>query len=121
MNAEGVKTQKTKTDVVQGDVLNVFQQLGNGAVLFEFTAGLQEVVQAVRNYPQRSGSVTLKVVVAPMAKGGADRVTVDGAVTVKAPRKPSETKVFFTTKEGTLVRDDPRHMEFNGPGFDRPE
>ncbi len=110
MNAE-------KADVVRGDVLDLLKQLGNGKVLFDLNEGVQQVVGAVRDYPQQCGSITLKIVVSPMTKGEDGRVFVDGIVSVKAPKKPAEKKVFFTTRENTLVRDDPRQKQFEGDGF----
>lgn len=104
-------------DVVRGDVLGLLKELGNGKVLFDLDHGVQQVVEAVRDYPQAQGSITLKIVVTPMKKGDEGRVFVDGSVTVKAPRKPAETKVFFTTRENTLTRDDPRQREFEGVDF----
>lgn len=111
--------ETVKADVVNGDVVEVLRTLGNGRVLYDLAAGLEEVVNGLREYPQKTGSVTLKIVVSPMSRGDERRVTVDGTVTVKAPKKPAESKIFFTTKEGTLVRDDPQHMEFKGEGFER--
>ncbi len=104
-------------DVVRGDVLEFLKQLGNGRTLFDLTEGLQKVVEGVREYPQQQGSITLKIVVSPMKKGDGGKVLADGTVTVKAPHKPAESKVFFTTGTNLLVRDDPRQMGFEGEGF----
>jgi hypothetical protein len=113
----GTVTGRPAADVVQGDVLEFLKQLGNGRILFDLTHGLQQVVEGVREYPQQQGSITLKIVVSPMKKGESERVLADGNVTVKAPRKPAETKVFFTTKTNVLVREDPRQMGFEGEDF----
>ena len=87
------------------------RQIGNGRILYDLTEGLETVVAGVREYPQQQGSVTLKIVVSPMKKGESDRVLVDGKVTLKAPKKPAETKVFFTTAQNMMVRNDPRQMQ----------
>lgn len=110
MNAE-------KADVVRGNVLELLQQLGNGKVLFDLNHAVQQVVEGVRDYPQQQGSITLKIVVSPFTKGEEGRVLVDGMVTMKAPKKPAEKKVFFTTTQNTLVREDPRQKMFEGEGF----
>lgn len=106
-----------KADVVRTDSLALVQQLGDGRVKFDLDSAIEEVVRAVRDYPQKSGSITLKIVVTPMGKGDGDRCVVSGCVTHKAPQKPAKDKVYFTTQANTLVRDDPRQQEFPGEEY----
>jgi hypothetical protein len=102
---------KDTADVVRGDVLEFLKEIGNGRIVYDLTEALETVVAGVRDYPQQQGSVTLKIVVSPMKKGECDRVLVDGKVSLKAPKRPAETKVFFTTSTNLMVRDDPRQMQ----------
>ena len=70
----------------------IVQELRGGALLEDLTLELNALVTAVRE-TKRKGSLTLKIHVAPIKDGDADRVTVVDDLAVKLPRPPHLAEV----------------------------
>jgi hypothetical protein len=92
---------------------NVFlADLNDGATLAGLTADLQELLQAVRNHG-RSGSMTLKLKVAPATKGGqeVDKITITAERKLELPKPDQPQDFFWLTADAQPSRKHPRQQE----------
>jgi len=78
-------------------------EIEGGRLLREATAQVRELVLAVME-TRKSGSMTLKFKFTATGKGA---VEIDAKLDAKVPEHDRTTTTFFTTPEGTLLRDDP--------------
>jgi len=74
----------------------------------ELGEGLAEIVAAVLEH-QKTGTLEIKIKVAPSDIGGA--VVVTDEVKVKAPQADPDPSLFFSDRTGNLSRRDPRQAE----------
>lgn len=77
----------------------------------ELSEVLKDVVKAVQ-LTHKPGSVTLTINVKPM-KETHDALVVTDKVIAKIPTADRKASVFFPTKDGNLVRDDPNQLSFS--------
>ena len=92
---------------------NVFlADLNDGTTLAGLTADLQELLQAVRDQG-RSGSMTLKLKVAPATKGGqeVDKITITAERKLELPKPDQPQDFFWLTSDGQPSRKHPRQQE----------
>lgn len=98
---------------------DVIRDLAGGMVYENLTTQLGEVVSAVIE-TGKVGEISLKLSVKPNSEGS---VLVTAAVKQKLPEPALGSTLFFATTTGSLVRNDPRHMDMNlreVPAQDRP-
>lgn len=86
---------------------DILRELSHGQTVSNLTAGLTEVVQAVRE-TGKIGKITLTVTV---EKNGENSVFLLGSVKTNAPTLPQSKTAFFATGSGSLDRDDPDRAE----------
>ena len=84
-------------------------QINNGATVAELSNALERVVAAVRA-AGKSGSVTLKLKVAPAGKGNTDVLMIESQVKTKLPEADRGMTVFYATEDNRLVRNDPKQQ-----------
>ena len=85
---------------------DVLGELGRGSTAEELTSRLSEVVQAVRE-TQKVGGLTLDLKVKP----NGDTVIITDSIKSKVPEGTRADTLFFTTSDGSLVRNDPAQTE----------
>lgn len=78
---------------------------------------LADLVKAVQEH-EREGVLTVVLTVKPRGKDSG-QVEVSAKITSKAPVPDIAPSMFFTTKDGGLVRENPRQKKF--PFADAPE
>lgn len=83
--------------------------LNDGQTLAGLTADLAELLQTVKS-TGRSGSVTLKLKVAPASKGGqeVDKVTVTAERKLELPKPEAPSDFFWLTDDAEVSRQHPR-------------
>lgn len=86
--------------------------LNDGATQAGLTADFYELLQAVRNHG-RSGSMTLKVKVAPATKGGqeVDKITITAERKLELPKPEHPQDFFWLTADAQPSRKHPRQQE----------
>ena len=99
----------TTPDTVKTDIHQFLHDLAGGSVAHDMATELEKVVKAVTE-TAKSGKLTLTIHIGPL-KGQVRQLAVEGVVKSTIPR-PSETSVFFPTKENTLTRKNPDQIEF---------
>lgn len=77
-------------------------ELENGALLRELTEEVHNIVHAV-NETRKAGSLTVKFKFTPTGRS----VVVLADYDAKVPQHDRPVTSFFTTRDGTLLRDDP--------------
>jgi hypothetical protein len=86
----------------------ILQDLRDGRPHSEMTAGMEELLAAVRT-TGKGGTITLEIKVKPGSRGGdVDKVTITDKVTVKAPKPERGDDYFFVTEDNNLSRKHPR-------------
>ena len=92
---------------------NVFlADLNDGSTLAGLTGDLTELVQAVQAHG-KSGSMTLKIKVAPATKGGqeVDKITITAERKLELPKPEHAQDFFWLTADGQPTRKHPRQQE----------
>lgn len=86
--------------------------LNDGTTLAGLTGDFQELLQAVRDHG-RSGSMTLKLKVAPATKGGqeVDKITITAERKLELPKPDQPQDFFWLTAEAQPSRKHPRQQE----------
>ena len=105
-----MSTNKPDTLPTGSDALAVISQLRRGQTAADLAEGLAELVAAVRATGKK-GSLTLKLTLAPHAKGDDVILTLSDDVTLKVPRAERGSSIFYATDSNGLVRNDPRQGE----------
>lgn len=85
--------------------------LNDGQTLAGLTADLAELFQAVKSNA-RSGSLTLKVKIAPASKGGheVDKITITADRKLELPKPESPSDFFWLTDDAEPTRQHPRQQ-----------
>lgn len=89
---------------------NIFlTDLNDGQTLAGLTADLAELLQSVKS-TGRSGSITLRVKVAPATRGGqeVDKVTVTAERKLELPKPEAPSDFFWLTDDAEVSRQHPR-------------
>lgn len=82
--------------------------LNDGQTHAGLTGDLQELLQAVRAHG-RSGSMTLRIKIAPANKSGdVDKITITAERKVELPKPEAPSDFFWLTDEGEPTRQHPR-------------
>ncbi len=92
---------------------NVFlADLNDGSTLAGLTGDLQDLLQAVRDHG-RSGSMTLKIKIAPATKGGqeVDKITITAERKLELPKPEQPQDFFWLTADAQPSRKHPRQQE----------
>lgn len=98
------------------DVLN---DVARGQLVAALTEEYGELVDAIRNTGGK-GEITIKLKISPN-KGDTDVLIVDAERSIKAPRTPLRSSMFFPGEDGSLLRDDPRQrVMFSEAGANDP-
>lgn len=86
--------------------------LNDGSTHAGLTADFYELLQAVRNHG-RSGSMTLKIKVAPATKGGqeVDKITITAERKLELPKPEHPQDFFWLTADAQPSRKHPRQQE----------
>lgn len=83
--------------------------LNDGQTQAGLTGDLSELLQAVQN-TGRSGSITLKIKVAPASKGGStvDKITITADRKLELPKPEQPSDFFWLTDDAQPTRQHPR-------------
>lgn len=95
--------------IIENSFTTVLTNQRKGALLTDLSRALQEATQSVREH-KKQAVITLKITIAP-ANGDASVVQVCDDITVKVPKKESQSTIFYPTDENTLSRKDPNQQE----------
>ena len=95
------------------DVLDLLVGLRQGAALEEYAESVSELLEAVRK-TGKGGSIQFTLKVAPISAADSVTLTIDDALTLKAPKLPAGSTVMYRTEDGRLSRRDPRQPELPG-------
>jgi hypothetical protein len=85
----------------------IFQEHRNGSVHDDASKLLAEVVQACVETGKK-GQLSIKVTISP--KADSDYLEVAFDVEPKTPRHGAKPSIFYATKGGSLLRENPRQM-----------
>lgn len=87
-------------------------ELNDGSTLAGLTGDFKELLQAVRDHG-RSGSMTLKLKVAPATKGGqeVDKITITAERKLELPKPDQPSDFFWLTADAQPSRKHPRQQE----------
>lgn len=88
--------------LVDGSFMRTLQSYRKGEILSELSAALRRVTEAVSN-TKKPGSITLTVKITPAGEVYAFMPEV----TVKLPREPKLSAMFYLDYQFNLVREDP--------------
>lgn len=91
------------------DFIKVLVELRNGAVAIEGSEKLTEVMKAVMDTGKK-GKLSLSIDITPSKwtmSGGVKEVEVLAKYVIVEPAHDPAKTTFFTTKEGSLTREDP--------------
>lgn len=86
------------------------QEQRKGAAHLELSEAMNELVAAVIEHG-KGGDLTLKISVAPAAKGAGNIVKVTDKVTLKAPEADRAGAIFFADRNANLSRSNPDQPE----------
>ena len=117
---EGVNGAKAVADVVRVDVVATLREVRKGMLLHELSTAIESLTQAVREH-KKKGSIVVKLEMGPVNPGEGSLVQIQDDVTVKLPRASRSKTLFFTTRDNTLARNDPRQRDFLREGEERAE
>lgn len=83
--------------------------LNNGTTHAGLTGDFNELLQSVKSVG-RSGSLTLKIKIAPATKGGAevDKITITAERKLELPKPEQPSDFFYLTDDGMPTRQHPR-------------
>lgn len=91
-------------------IFDVLSQIRGGAAVTDAAKMLNELSRAVKE-TGKAGTLTIKLTVKP-DKTDNTVVAIDPDVTIKAPKKPYPSGVFYIDdRTGDLTREDPRQLE----------
>lgn len=89
------------------------QELRDGRTHSEITAGMAELLAAVRD-TGKAGSIILEIKVKPTARGNdVAKVVLTDKVTVKAPKPDRGDDYFFVTDQNNLSRKHPHQQSLD--------
>lgn len=90
------------------DFAVVLCAIGGGRLNARLSDQLAEITAAVKSSGKK-GVLTLKIEIAPLAKGDTSTVTVTGTSAAKAPERDEDSirSVWFAGENGQLSRNDP--------------
>lgn len=95
--------------------VGVLQQFRSGESIHELSEALMALVGAVRQ-TQKGGTLTYQIKIKPHGEA----VAMTDEIKIKAP-EIRETKIFFTTDDNQLVRDNPDQKEMEFREVKKPE
>lgn len=78
----------------------------------ELSEGLRDLVQRVKD-TGKGGSISLTVTVELMKGSGGNALVVSDAIKLKLPEHDRQTSLFFSDRDGNLVRNDPDQLTFD--------
>lgn len=87
-------------------------ETNRGTTHAKLTAAMHDLVTAVREHG-KSGTLTLTIKVAPLAKGDDSQFTVTEDLSLKAPRPEPRPSIYFADRAGNLTTSDPSAMTFD--------
>jgi hypothetical protein len=105
-------------DVVHADFSEFLKQINRGLAQHELCEALEKVTAAVKD-TGKAGTFALKITVTPARRGEVNQVFVDADVITKVPRKDRKQTIFFTTRQNTLVRNNPDQTEMPFAGEEK--
>lgn len=88
--------------------LEFIQSFRRGELLAEGDKCLNELIDAI-NLTGNSGSITITL---PFKVNKAGQLECDPAVTLKKPRRPMGTGIYYATEDGRLSQRDPRQSDW---------
>ena len=88
--------------------LGFLQSFRRGELIREADDQLEELIRAVRDTGGK-GEIVLKL---PFKINDAGQIECLPAVTMKKPRRPMGTGIYFATEDGQLTRRDPDQEDF---------
>lgn len=89
----------------------VLTQLRRGMAVADLSEALRDLVAQVRD-TRKTGSLTLKLKIAPQSKGDDVVLILSDDISLKAPVAERGNSIFYATEGNDLVRNDPRQTEF---------
>ena len=110
------KPKAKAADVVNMDAVTVLQSLNKGRKMYELSIAMEQLVQAIRD-TGKPGKLNLELSVEP-TNTEAGQVFITAKISGKLPREDEKATLFFTTKNNTLVRNNPDQMDMPFVGKD---
>ena len=104
------RKKNAAADVVHADFSAFLKQLDKGRTEAELSEALEWITAAVKE-TGKAGSVMLKLTVTPATSGDVNQVFVKDEIITKTPKKDRKQTIFFTTRQNTLVRNNPDQAE----------
>ena len=92
--------------------LNLLDQHQNGAIISDMSEAYRKVVEACE-LTGKAGEVTLKIRIAPPAKGKGRIIGVSMKVTSKVPESEPYLSIWYVGERGELMREDPNQRKLD--------
>ena len=96
---------------IDNSFLTVVGEIEKGRIACKAAEGLAELLRACQDLG-KSGTLTLKITVAPVPESVDDEVEILADVTVKAPKAKPKRTIFYALPDGRLTRTNPHQQEF---------
>lgn len=88
------------------------REQARGATHDELSEGLRDLVARVKD-TGKAGSITLTINVEPMKGSAGSALVVTDAIKLKLPEHDRQSSLFFSDRDGNLVREDPNQLAFD--------
>jgi hypothetical protein len=90
-------------------ITDVLREIRKGRVVDNASERLAEVVRAV-DATNKPGKLTIELTIEP-EKGGGSQKTISAKVTAKIPNEELPKGIFYSDRDGDLIRSDPDQKE----------
>lgn len=102
-----------KTNTPTGNAFtSMLSNLRAGHAQADLSEKITELVAAVKE-AGKTGTMTLKIKVAPASAGDVTKLLITDSVTMSKPEKVRPATLFFPSEDNALLRDDPNQRELN--------
>ena len=88
------------------------REQAKGATHEELSEGLRDLVARVMD-TGKGGSISLKITVEPMKGSKGSALVVTDEIKLRLPEHDRQSSLFFSDREGNLVREDPNQLAFD--------
>ena len=93
-------------------VADFLREQAKGATHEELSEGLRDLVARVMD-TGKGGSISLKITVEPMKGSKGSALVVTDEIKLRLPEHDRQSSLFFSDREGNLVREDPNQLAFD--------
>ena len=88
------------------------REQAKGATHEGLSEGLRDLVARVMD-TGKGGSISLKITVEPMKGSKGSALVVTDEIKLRLPEHDRQSSLFFSDREGNLVREDPNQLAFD--------